>query len=349
MVSSGAVTELLSEDDSIDGFNELERRLLAELEAMGCVLVALSGGVDSAYLAWAARCALGANARAVTGVSPSLPVEQRRVVEALVEQVGIAHTFVETHELDVDGYVRNAPDRCYFCKSELYGLLDALAAERRGSVVVDGTNYDDLGDHRPGRIAASERGVRSPLMELGIGKRAIRWLARRADLPVWDAPASACLASRIPHGTPVTIGRLGVVERAESALRRLGFRQFRVRHHGPLARLEFARDELARAVEFEAGIATAVLEHGFARVEIDPAPYRSREGVSGPVPASEAGRSDLTSTHRMDRIVRMDWLSSSSCISMSNFRFFCIIGRPQGTLGLSEPRRDRPHGAESIR
>ena len=264
---------------TMNDVTEAEARLLGALGEMGSVIVALSGGVDSAYLAWAAQRALGDRALAVTGVSPSYPDVQRQMVEQVVERTGLRHEWVETHEMEVDGYVRNAPDRCYFCKSELYSLLARLAGERGIAAVVDGTNRDDLGDHRPGRVAAEERGVRSPLLEAGIGKAEVRELARRAGLPVWDAPASACLASRIPHGTPVTIGRLGRVERGEAALRALGFRQLRVRNHDEVARVEIAVDELPRALDprMAGRIVEALKPVGFKFVALDLEGYRSRE------------------------------------------------------------------------
>jgi uncharacterized protein len=256
-----------------------QERLLDEIARMGSVVVALSGGVDSAYLAWAAHEALGDRALAVTGVSPSYPAIQRDMVNQLVETFGVRHEWIETHEIEDGNYVANAPNRCYFCKSELYTRLTDLARERGLAVVLDGTNADDVTDDRPGRVAAAERGVRSPLLECGVGKAEIRELARRAGVPVWDAPASACLASRIPHGTPVTIGRLSRVERAESALRALGFRQLRVRNHEEMARVEIATDELARALDPETAraIVDALKPVGFKRVALDLEGYRSRE------------------------------------------------------------------------
>lgn len=253
--------------------------LEAFFESAGSVVVALSGGVDSALLAAMAGRTLGARALAVTGVSPSYPDVQRAMVESVVERFSLEHAWVHTNEIEDERYVRNAPDRCYFCKSELYTQLSSLARERGFSLVVDGTNADDLSDHRPGRVAAEELGVRSPLVEFGAGKRDVRALARILDVPVWDAPASACLASRIPHGTPVTIARLGRVERAEAALRGLGFRQLRVRHHEDIARIELALEEMPAALDAEMAraMSEAVREAGFGRVVLDLDGYQSRE------------------------------------------------------------------------
>lgn len=242
-------------------------------------VVALSGGVDSALLAVVAGRTLGQRALAVTGVSASYPDIQRKMVGSVVERFSLRHVWIDTNEIEDERYVRNAPNRCYYCKNELYSRLAAIAAVEGPSIVVDGTNADDLADHRPGRVAAEERGVRSPLVELGISKREVRAMARSLEIPVWDAPASACLASRIPHGTPVTIGRLDRVERAEAALRSLGFRQLRVRHHETVARIELAVDELPRALEADtaAAIDEAVKRVGFEQVVVDPSGYRSRE------------------------------------------------------------------------
>jgi uncharacterized protein len=201
------------------------------------------------------------------------------MVTQLVESFGLQHAWIETHEMDVAGYVANASNRCYFCKTELYGRLTEFARERGLAVVVDGTNLSDLGDDRPGRVAASEIGVRSPLLECGIDKGLVRELARRAGVPAWDAPASACLASRIPHGTPVTIGRLDRVERAEAALRLLGYRQLRVRHHGDVARVELGAGELPDALDpvRSRKIVSAVKGAGFTRVALDLEGYLANE------------------------------------------------------------------------
>src|SRR6266478_7468000 len=227
-----------------------EQALADALASLDSVIVAYSGGVDSSYLAYIASRTLGDRALAVTADSPSYPERHRSLAIRIARDFGLRHEIIHTSELERPEYRANPANRCYYCKHELYTHLSRLAASRH-AIVVDGNNADDRGDYRPGRQAAREFGVRSPLDEVDLTKDEIRELSRRAGLPTWDEPASACLSSRIPYNTEVTDEKLRTIERAEQAVSALGFRVFRVRHHGLAARLEVARSEMARALEPE--------------------------------------------------------------------------------------------------
>jgi len=255
---------------------EKEAALCRTLASFESVIVAYSGGVDSAYLACMAHRTLGDRAVAVTADSPSYPERHRQLAIRIAREFGLRHEIIHTRELDRPEYRANPANRCYYCKHELYTHLSRLASAR-GAVVVDGNNADDRGDYRPGRQAAREFGVRSPLDEVDLTKDEIRELSRRAGLPTWDEPASACLSSRIPYHTEVTDEKLRTIERAEQALRALGFRVFRVRHHDDLARIEIARDEMVRALEPE--VAAAVVRElkaaGYKYVSLDLQGYRT--------------------------------------------------------------------------
>ena len=253
-----------------------ERALCDTLASLGSVIVAYSGGADSAYLAFIAHRTLGDRAVAVTADSPSYPERHRQLAIQIARDFGLRHEIIQTNELERPEYRANPSNRCYYCKHELYTHLSRIAAGR-GAVIVDGNNADDRGDYRPGRQAAREFGVRSPLDEVDLGKDEIRELSRQAGLPTWNEPASACLSSRIPYHTEVTDEKLRTIERAEQALRALGFRVFRVRHHDDLARIEIARAEMLRALDPDvaAAIVRALKEAGYRYVSLDLQGYRT--------------------------------------------------------------------------
>jgi uncharacterized protein len=263
-------------EKSAPSAEDKETALLGRLGDSGSLIVALSGGADSAYLAWAAQHAIGERALSVTALSPSFSAHDRDVVEKFVRDFAIHHEFIETREMENPAYRANAADRCFYCKDELFSVLDAMAQQRGFAATAYGVNADDTLDFRPGHRAAKEHRVLAPLLDVGLRKSEIRHLSKRAGLPTWDRPASACLASRVPYGTEVTPERLSMIERAEAALRELGFRQFRVRLHDKLARVEISPEEMDRAFtkEISGAISQGLKRVGFTYVALDLEGYR---------------------------------------------------------------------------
>ena len=260
-----------------DKFMGKAKMVTGRLVALESALVAYSGGGDSAYLAWAARRALGERMLAVLADSPSLAESQREHAIRFAREFDIPLEIIRTAEFDNPAYIANAPDRCFHCKDELFGKLSALARARGFATIAYGVNADDVHDYRPGHRAAAEHGVISPLLDAGLTKAEIRQLAKEAGLPVWDRPASPCLSSRIPYGTPVTIQTVKTIDHGEDALRTLGFRQFRVRHHGELVRIEIAADELPRALDPQMAqiLAEKFKALGYQYVTLDMEGFRS--------------------------------------------------------------------------
>jgi uncharacterized protein len=270
------LVQILSGEATCASVEEKEALLISRLANLSSVIVALSGGADSAYLAWAAHQALGERALSITALSPSFSAHDRAMVEEFVCKLGVRHEFIETYEMENPSYRANEPDRCFFCKDELFSKLDEIAVAKGFSAVAYGVNADDTLDFRPGHRAAANHQVLAPLLGAGLRKAEIRTLSQRASLPTWDRPASACLASRLPYGTEVTPERLALIERGEAALRELGFRQFRVRLHDKLARVEIAPEEMPRALSLQmsAAIAERLKAAGFAYVALDLEGYR---------------------------------------------------------------------------
>lgn len=269
---------LAAEVDSLcEGSRERVDRLRTSLRELGSALVAFSGGVDSALVLKLALEALGPRAVALTAISASVAEDEAQEARALAEKLGATHVVIDSHELDDPRYTANPSNRCYFCKTELYSLTEAHRARLGLAVVLDGFNADDKKDHRPGHQAAREHRVRSPLAEAGLTKAEVRAWSQRLGLPTWDKPQMACLASRLPYGTQVTVERLKQIGAAEKAVRALGFSNFRVRWHQDLARLEVAADELPRLLEPErrAAVDAALKAQGFTFVAVDLEPFRS--------------------------------------------------------------------------
>ncbi len=255
---------------------EKQQKLFDLLGAMERVIVAYSGGTDSAYLAWAAHQVLGDRALAVTADSASIPASHKKDAEDFVHQFGIAHEYIETREFENPDYIKNDANRCFHCKDELFTRLEDVSRTRNIPNIIYGVNKDDLGDYRPGQNAAKQHQVKAPLVDADLTKLEIRELSRMAGLPTWDRPAAACLSSRIPYGTPVTIQNIKTVEVGEEEMKALGFRQFRTRFHGELVRIEVAREEMEKALNMEmAGKLTSLFRKlGYKFVTLDLQGYR---------------------------------------------------------------------------
>jgi len=253
-----------------------QEALFERLRSLRSIIVAFSGGTDSAYLAWAAHQTLGENALAITAISPSFSAHDRKQAAEFAQECDLRHEFIETHEFDNPLYVANQPDRCYHCKVELFTVLSSISAKRGAAAIAYGANMDDLRDFRPGHRAAVEYGILAPLLDCRLTKSEIRNLSRRAGLSTWDRPAAACLSSRVPYGKPVTVEGLSRIERAESVLREFGFRQFRVRSHEDLARIEIDTPELGKAltVDVARALSERIRDVGFAYVTLDLAGYK---------------------------------------------------------------------------